>query len=911
MGQGEGQTPIPGTLIPLAGASLPQAVARRLLERHADRLPDLSGIVVLVPNQRAGQDFARSLAREAGRVALVPPHITPLKAWAESVADARAEPQARRLARLHGVLRRVDWLGDVDRWALAGELLQLADELSAARLGGEIGSQLRALHAACLDRETALIEAVWQTMNGDGHDPAARYARALDRLLDGIGAVPPPASATGPANVWPEAIYGYAPGILTAVEQRFLERCGERVPLELFEPAIAPGDPVRFVLHQAWQCTDPPLRDRATLLARAIPASPLHARITLGPAAHLEAEARSVATWVAAQLHAGRRDLALIALDRETARRVRALLERMDVLVADETGWTLSTTAAAAVIDRWLECVASDFPHVELLDLLKSPFLLGELAARQDPVLQFELALRRQGVAQGMADMQRLAHAEFGALPAWLARLFDARQGFEQRRAPLATWLARLVDSLARLDALALLQADAAGANLLEALETLRHDLVDDGETYSFGEWRRWLNLALEASSFVDAGVASPVVLTSLPAARGRLFDAVAVIGADARHLPAPPAPGLFSQATRARLGLPTAAEDGEALTRELIALLAQGPALLSWQAWCGDAPNPASPLVLRLQALHRAAWGTALPEQAGGEPPARPGPPLCASEQPAPAVAAAQLPRRYSPTAYQTLLDCPYRFFVRHVLDIRELDEADEALDKSDYGNALHRILKTFHDSAPSPERAPALTRLQEISDAEFAKLPAWTAAAWRSKWEKIQPAYIDAWLDRVAQGWQYQSGEAAFELPFGVPGLGEITLYGRIDRVDHRIDPSGGDARAVIDYKTSATQGLRKKLKDPTEAVQLPFYAWLAEAAAAYLPINEAPVVPLELDGETDVDAIARRLPELLEAIAAGAALPASGIDSVCAYCEARGVCRKGMWSEPGCDNRLIDKQ
>jgi len=47
----------------------------------------------------------------------------------------------------------------------------------------------------------------------------------------------------------------------------------------------------------------------------------------------------------------------------------------------------------------------------------------------------------------------------------------------------------------------------------------------------------------------------------------------------------------------------------------------------------------------------------------------------------------------------------------------------------------------------------------------------------------------------------------------------------------------------------------------------VQLPFYAWLAEAAAAYLPINETPVVPLELGGETDIEAICRRLPELLE--------------------------------------------
>jgi ATP-dependent helicase/nuclease subunit B len=100
------------------------------------------------------------------------------------------------------------------------------------------------------------------------------------------------------------------------------------------------------------------------------------------------------------------------------------------------------------------------------------------------------------------------------------------------------------------------------------------------------------------------------------------------------------------------------------------------------------------------------------------------------------------------------------------------------------------------------------------------------------------------------------------------------------------------------VIDYKTTAAQGLKKKLKAPDEAVQLPFYAWLCEAAAAYLPINEAPVVALELDGETDVAAISLRLPALLEAIARHAALPAHGIDGVCKYCEARGLCRKGMW-------------
>ncbi|MDP2265613.1 MAG: PD-(D/E)XK nuclease family protein, partial [Thiobacillus sp.] len=565
----------------------------------------------------------------------------------------------------------------------------------------------------------------------------------------------------------------------------------------------------------------------------------------------------------------------------------------MDVLVADETGWTLSTTAVAAVIDRWLECVSGDFPHVELLDLLKSPFLLGALAERQDQVLQFELALRRQGISQGMTDMLRLAHAQFGELPGWLSLLFGAKQNFAQNRAPLAVWLARLNDSLAEINAIAPLQADAAGAEVLGTLDTLRIDLADDSEKYSFGEWRRWLNLALESASFIDESVASPIVLTSLPAARGRVFEAVAVIGADAQHLPARPAPGLFSQATRAQLGLPTARDEAEAATTDLMHLLAQGPALISWRAWNNDEPNPASPLVLRLQALHHAAWGSALPEQTSGEPPTRPSPLPGASAQPAPAVSADQLPRRYSPTAYQTLLDCPYRFFVSSVLGIRELDEADDALDKSDYGNALHRILKNFHDSVPPPERDAALARLGEISHAEFAALPAYAAAAWRTRWEKIQPAYIDAWLDWVGQGWRYQSGEAAVEVPFSVPGLGDITLHGRVDRVDTR-----GEARTVIDYKTGAASGLKKKLKDPTEAVQLPFYAWLSEAAAAYLPINDTPVALLELDGETDVDTISRRLPELLGAIAAGAALRANGVDAVCQYCEARGLCRKGMW-------------
>ncbi len=875
------------TTVPATSGRLIESLAQHLLQNHSDALPDLSGVIVLVPNHRAGQDFALVLAHEHGARALIPPQITPLKAWAESVAVGTPEPQSQRLASLHGVLRRERWLGNVDKWTLSQELLSLADELSAARLGGEIAGRIGALHGnngslnrTALNRETALIEAVWRTLNQDDANPQTRYARALQALAQ---------SACAP-------IYAAALGPLSATEKRFFESYAERAPVRFFVSAPSPTHAIAATLHAAWQTAEPPIRARAEALAQTHPESPLHGQIKICPAAHLEAEARAVATWVAEQLNAGHRSIALIALDRETSRRTRALLERMNVLVADETGWTLSTTTAAAVIDRWLSCVAQDFPHTELLDLLKSPFLSGEVEDRQEAVLALELAARKFGIARGIVELRKLARREIACtqvLP-WIELLAQAARAFTQTRATLSTWLARLTTSLEQLGALTALKADAAGEAVLTVLDQFRNELGSDRETYTFNEWRRWLNMALEDASFMDTGVVSPVVLTSLPAARGRLFEAVAVIGADAQHLPARPAPGLFSQSTRAQLGLFTVADHAAQATDDLIHLLTQGPALLSWQAWKEDEPNPASPLVVRLQVLHQAAWKQAIETQLIAEPPTQPSALPEPARQPLPVVPLERLPRRYSPTVYQTLLDCPYRFFARSVLGLRELDEADDVLDKSDYGNALHHILQRFHDADPPVEREAALALLGSLSEAEFAPLPAYTAAAWRIQWSALQPVYIDAWLAAVQAGWHYQSGETTHEMELDVTALGKITLHGRLDRIDQH-----GDALQVIDYKTSTRKSLEKKRDAPGENIQLPFYAYLCNAAAAYLPINEASIAPLQLDGETDIEAIMLRLPMLLEALAKGEGLTAHGVDAVCKYCEVRGLCRKGMWS------------
>ena len=85
-------------------------------------------------------------------------------------------------------------------------------------------------------------------------------------------------------------------------------------------------------------------------------------------------------------LQAGKRDIAIVAQDRVAARRMRALLERAEILVADETGWTFATLSVSTVLDRWLTALQSDFYHVDLLDLLKSPFIFADMAASERKV---------------------------------------------------------------------------------------------------------------------------------------------------------------------------------------------------------------------------------------------------------------------------------------------------------------------------------------------------------------------------------------------------------------------------------------------------------------------------------------------------------------------------------------------
>ena len=132
-------------------------------------------------------------------------------------------------------------------------------------------------------------------------------------------------------------------------------------------------------------------------------------------------------------------------------------------------------------------------------------------------------------------------------------------------------------------------------------------------------------------------------------------------------------------------------------------------------------------------------------------------------------------------------------------------------------------------------------------------------------------------------------------------------LRIEGRIDRMDQRAVESAAES-AVIDYKARAHSVLKNKLKNPGEDVQLPVYVALAEAAyperavteAAYLSIERngvkpAPFPDAQAAGQTHV----LRLQRVFEQMHSQTPLPAQGIDQVCDYCEARGLCRRDHWN------------
>ena len=264
----------------------------------------------------------------------------------------------------------------------------------------------------------------------------------------------------------------------------------------------------------------------------------------------------------------------------------------------------------------------------------------------------------------------------------------------------------------------------------------------------------------------------------------------------------------------------------------------------------------------------------------------------------PRPVIFPELIPAQISPSGYNSLVACPYQYFARHVLHLNELDEVREALEKRDYGEWVHVILHRFHEEFPVLERKnidELKQALERISSEVFAPAVSrdYLARAWILRWQQAIPAYLDFQLESEKQGWLYRGGEMQFNLNLA----DDLTLRGRIDRVDATRE----GVKRVLDYKTSGVAGLRNRLKEAGEDVQLACYA-VAEGAAeaAFISIEKEKVAAVASPHDVSwlAGANVERLKTLFGQMRQGAAMPAHGSDEACEYCEMRGLCRKGSW-------------
>lgn len=612
-------------------------------------------------------------------------------------------------------------------------------------------------------------------------------------------------------------------------------------------------------------------------------------------------EAERAAACVMRHLEAGRQPVALAAVDRVLTRRIRAMLAARGVAIADETGWKLSTTRAAAQVVRLLEACAWDAASDQALDWVKNTPAIAPRTA-----LALERRVRRAGLrAWSAVTPRRLDDKQDEAAPpaAWVGVIEQVNAWRErlQRARALPQWQEALREVLQAGRQWPALEADAAGAQVIAALgldeagQALWSQLPQGERRLSLAEFSAWVSDTLEAASFVpDAPSQAQVVILPFNQLLARHFAALVVPGCDeVRLAPSPEPPGAWTAAQREVLGLPPREQLERTLREGWRCALQTAQVDVLWRRAddTGESVLP-SPLVQQ--------WVLDGLAQPGAEPRERrelPRVPVARPVPSAPQLAVARL----SASAYEDLRRCPYRFFALRQLGLQEAAEIDADLDKRDFGNWLHEVLRRFHESerehgVAREARVQLLDRMAlEVTQA--LQMPAGEFLPFEAAWPQARDGYLAA-LARfeTEQGARFDSAETEHEMM-----LGPVKLFGRVDRIDRL----GDGSRMVMDYKTESASVTAARVKQPLEDTQLAFYAALLEddsLRAAYVNVGERGETkfieqPAVLEAR---EALAQGILDDLRRIGEGAPLPALGEGMVCEWCAARGLCRKDFWPE-----------
>ena len=272
--------------------------------------------------------------------------------------------------------------------------------------------------------------------------------------------------------------------------------------------------------------------------------------------------------------------------------------------------------------------------------------------------------------------------------------------------------------------------------------------------------------------------------------------------------------------------------------------------------------------------------------------------------------------PRTYAVSAVERYLECPFKYYAAHVLQLPEERDEETGLTPQERGQFVHEVFQQFFTdwqadggrTITTANVTDALALFERVVDSKLGSLPESDRAVERT--HLLGSAAASGLAERAFAFEIEQGGEVlerllehALEGPFvfaGADGPRRVAIRAKADRIDLMAD---GTLR-VIDYKLSKAPGAKR-------ALQLPIYGVAAEQAldgyrgrswrlerAGYVAFREKdPFVPL--GGRTPLpkaiaDGQARFL-AAVEAIEQGLFPVQPEEPFKCRWCGYAGVCRK----------------
>ena len=173
----------------------------------------------------------------------------------------------------------------------------------------------------------------------------------------------------------------------------------------------------------------------------------------------------------------------------------------------------------------------------------------------------------------------------------------------------------------------------------------------------------------------------------------------------------------------------------------------------------------------------------------------------------------------RLSATALETFLQCPFQYFAQRLMRLKTAPpRPEERLSFLEQGNIVHQVLAEWWQHPQ--DVAPLFEQIFARRQAE-AHIPNGYHT------ERLRNAMLDDLKRFTSQDeWPRGAWKSQTEIEFTFPLAEDLEISGRIDRLD-----VADDGRAfVLDYKYSAAQRVRDKLKNET-LLQAPLYLLAAE--------------------------------------------------------------------------------